>query len=100
MKHYEDIEYINILMPDNTLSKELHEFVHAIDEKCNNAAEIDNKYLVSILKKIKASMLEIVNAHDSSQLAFKEAYEEITHLYVFTEIYLEISPEEIDIDFI
>ena len=95
-----DIEYLNILIPENTVSKELYEFVQAIDEKCANATKINNHYLVLVLQKIKASMQEIVNAYDSSQVTFDDAYEEITHLYVFTEVYLEIAPAEIDVEFI
>ena len=89
----------------NTVPKgaeqELHEFIIAIEEKIRLATSEGNSYLVHVLEKIRKSMIDVSVAFEEKQVEFFSAYEEITNLYVFSELYLDIEEvNEQEIDFV
>ena len=96
-----NINYTNDVELAKGVEKELHEFIVATEEKIRMAQTAKNDYLVRVLEKLRKTMIEISMAFEEKRVEFCDAYEEITHLYVFSELYLSVeTPEGPDIDFV
>lgn len=67
---------------------ELSDFSHAIDKKIEHVAASNNSYLRKALTKVKRDMAKQVILYEESLCSFEDAYEDITHLFVFVEMYL------------
>jgi hypothetical protein len=52
--------------------------------------EQEKECVALILKKIKKDVEKYIKYYEDSSISFGEAYEEITALYVFSEIYVTI----------
>ena len=100
MKNLDEINCPSGMDNKNSLIYEMNEFILALEEKAEMAEAIQNFYLVSVLNKIKSNMKNLIDASENNQITMEEAYEEITHLYVFCEIYLKVEPIHIEIDMI
>lgn len=75
----------------NAQLEELTDFVRAMDEKINIAGTRPGKEcFVQTLTRIKYDIQLWVDRYQKSLASFNEAYEEVTSLYVFTEIYLTL----------
>ncbi len=75
------------------LSEELSDFENAIDEKIKLAEGHAKDCLVPILSMIKKDILKSILHFKNGQLSFHEAYEEVTSLYVFTEMYFKFEAQ-------
>jgi hypothetical protein len=74
------------------LMLELEDFTLALDDKIELANRNNKCCLIPILRDIRRDMQRSVDAYKNSLMSFDDVYEEITHLHVFTEIYLKVEP--------
>ncbi len=72
------------------LSNELDDFAAAFDEKITLAEEQKKSALVPVLQAIKNDVLKFITHFENDQISFHDAYEEVTSLYVFTEMYFKL----------
>ena len=74
--------------------EELKDFVLALENKIDLAKNHNKDCLVKAFEKIKADAEKWVIKFESSGVSFHEAYEEVTSLYVFAEMYLTVDEED------
>lgn len=67
---------------------ELHEFTSANEEKIIIATQKNKCCLIPVLQDIQKDMNKIISSYKSNLMSFEEAYEEITSLHVFKELYI------------
>ena len=68
--------------------QELGEFVLALNERIKQIEEPEKLCLIVVMNKIKKDMQKWIAHYEQSLIGFDEAYEEVTSLYVFTEMYI------------
>jgi hypothetical protein len=84
------VQEINSLI----LSNELEDFVSAFDEKITIAGQQKKEALIPVLVAIKDDVVKYITHFENDQMSFHDAYEEVTSLYVFTEMYFKLGPQK------
>lgn len=75
---------------DKNLS-ELLEFSYALAEKIKLSEELQRGYFIQILKNLVRDLEKYICYYENGSMSFHDAYEEISSLYVFSEIYLPLN---------
>ena len=73
------------------LVKELQEYIFAIEEKVVIAEKADKKDIANILSAVATDMKKIIRYYEEGDLSFNKCYEEVVSLYVFVEIYINLT---------
>lgn len=84
-----DEQFANKYPDKEEAIQELGEFVLALDEKIKMTTEPERQCLVDVMVKIQRDMQRWIAHYEKNLIGFDEAYEEITSLHVFTEMYIK-----------
>lgn len=84
-----DDNVANINPDKEDIMQELGEFVLALNEKIKMTTEPEKKCLVDVMVRIERDMQKWIAHYEKNLIGFDEAYEEITSLHVFTEMYIK-----------